>query len=147
MPYEKRIDQNRQEEAREALSDYWRVDIHDMPKFYQCDWQIMRNDKTFAFAEFKWRSYCSEQIQKWGGYKLKLSKFLHGCQLLEWTGIPWLFIVDLSDGFFVYKMEAEVSNPESIGRFDTTRRNDKNDLEPAVMLNMEEFEKLPIQRD
>jgi len=106
----------------------------------------MRNEKTFAFAEYKWRSYTAEQIENWGGFKLKLSKWIHGAQLLEWTGIPWLFIADLVDGVYVYKLE-EIVEPEQIGRFNTSRRGDKNDLEPAVLISMEEFERLPIVRD
>lgn len=147
MPiYEKRTDRDRQEEARAILSEYWKVDIYDVPRFYQCDWQLMRNERTYAFAEYKWRSYSSTQIDEWGGFKLKLSKYIHGAQLLEWTGVPWLFVADLTDGLFLYKME-EVVQPETIGRFGTTRRGDKNDLEPAIIIPMEEFEDISIKRN
>ena len=128
------------------LGKRWDCQVFEMPKYYRIDWQLMKDDKTIGFAEFKARSYTFSQLEELGGCKIDLSKYLAIDELSERTNLPVFLVIKCAlDDLYVYRHKRpefmEYKFPE-ITRFGKSYRNLKNDAEPAVVFPMNLFQKV-----
>lgn len=134
-------------EAKTAkmLADAWSCEFHKMPIRYNLDFVAKRGDVAISFCEFKTRNYTMQKIGEMGGYLISIGKWAAAKMLCEASGLPFTLIVTATDG--VWYCVVQDFKPDGVlvrGRKD---RNDWQDIEPCVLLNVDRFTKFrDVQR-
>ena len=105
-----------------------------LPDRYYIDWMMMRHGHTSAFAECKVRNNARLQYDD---YMLSLDKWLHGYQLSLIANVPFLVVVQWTDGTFWYRQGASSVRFGYGGRKD---RGDPQDMEPMVFIPARRFQ-------
>jgi hypothetical protein len=131
--YETASDQRNETEVISLVCRIWRCLARKAPKFYQNDYFLVRGDDVVAVVEIKCRENAHD---KYSTYMLSAHKWMHG---VAWEGslkVPFLLVVQFTDGLY-YCRPKECKRLVRIGgRVD---RNDRADIEPVVHIPMDEF--------
>jgi hypothetical protein len=134
--YESSFDLKNENDVSEQLSDLWDCTFHKLPISYHIDWMLMKNNKSVAFAELKTRKNSSKQYPT---LLLSLAKWIYGNHLSKATSLPFLIIAKWTDGiFYVNSNNAKVT----FGIGGRTDRNDNQDIEPVVYIDINSFKKV-----
>ena len=138
--YETSADLNGEADVAKMLEDKWSCKFVKLPIRYHLDFVISRNDVALAYAELKIRKYSMERIGSMGGYMMSVGKWAAAKQLCEASLIPFILIVKTPEG--LYQMKETKFSPDSVSVRGRTDRNDWQDIEPCVMLNVDKFKKI-----
>ena len=139
--YETHEDRSYENRSKQIVESTWRCKIHSNPKFYEIDWSITRKDKVVGFAEFKRRNYSYNALERLGGYKISLHKFVNLKMYNQTTGIPSSIIVSLHPCEIYYHLIDLACNYD-VGIWGRKDRNDSEDIEPSVTIPMSKFKKV-----
>ena len=123
------------------IGHLWNCETRKLPITYHLDFILSRNRKALGFMEIKSRSNrSSSEVDRMGGYLINLSKIEKAKSLTKITGLPFFLVVEFSDGIFAARFN-EIPNFDIFigGRKD---RNDWQDIEPVVLINMNLFKQL-----
>jgi hypothetical protein len=146
--YETEDDLQRESEVIKKIESAWKCQAVKLSIKYSLDYGLKRADKVVAFCEIKTRNYTMESIGKMGGYLLSLGKWTAAKQLSDATKLPFFLIAKTLDGVYYAQFNSQINDSFSIddvlfrGRTD---RNDWQDIEPCVLLNVSRFNKLQEQ--
>ena len=140
--YETSADLNKEADVAKMLEDKWNCKFVKIPIKYHLDFVISRNDVALAYAELKIRKYSMERIGSMGGYMMSVGKWVAAKQLCEASLIPFILIVKAPEG--LYQMKETKFSPDSVSVRGRTDRNDWQDIEPCVMLNVDKFKKITV---
>ena len=134
--YESSFDLSNEKEVSNQLSVNWNCSFHKLPISYYVDWMLIKNNKSVAFAELKTRKNLRQQYPT---LLLSLAKWIHGNDLSKATSLPFLIIVKWTDGlFWIDSKNAKVN----FGIGGRTDRNDSQDIEPVVFIDVNNFKKV-----
>jgi hypothetical protein len=113
----------------------WGAGKRKLPIAYRVDWAVTMNNAIVAWAECKRRYNPSTRYPT---LILSLAKYMHGVELSERTGLPFMVVVEFDDGIWYYEHE---TMPPLVwgGRRD---RNDSQDQEPLVDIPIAKFSRL-----
>jgi hypothetical protein len=116
----------------DRVSERWNFTAHKNPKSYRVDFSLTRQDKIVAFAEAKCRQFPSSRYPT---YLLSLAKYMAMCEIARMTDTKAFLLVQWTDriGFVFFPCPFEL---EMGGRTD---RNDPDDIEPVVLIDLKEF--------
>lgn len=121
-----------EEATMDAVCKAWNLGRRKLPISYRIDWAVTDRNEPVAWAECKRRYNPHDQYPT---LILSLAKYMHGMELAERTGLPFLIIVEFDDGIRFCKHEVM---PPIVwgGRSD---RGDPQDMEPMVDIPMSKF--------
>jgi hypothetical protein len=138
--YETADDRNKEDAIVDLLEAKWSCKFTKIPIRYNLDFVISRNNKVLAYSELKVRKYSMEKIGQMGGYMMSLGKWSAAKQLCEASSLPFMLIVQTLDGLYSMKEKKFIADQIIIGgRAD---RNDWQDIEPCILLNINRFVKI-----
>lgn len=133
--YESSGDRNNEIAISEHLSSIWNCNFKKLPMSYYIDWILMKDAGPVAVAEVKCRRNSSTQYDT---LMLSLAKWMNGKRLAQELSVPFLIIVQWTDGLFYAKPESIIT----YGFGGRTDRNDSQDVEPMVYINIDQFKKI-----
>lgn len=138
--YETVEDLDNEVSAASVFERRWNCSMHKLSIKYQLDFVAKRGQKAVAFCEIKTRNYTMQRIKELGGYLMSLGKWNAAKQLYDCTGLPFILIVRTTDGLWysVYKD----FKPDDVLVRGRTDRNDWQDIEPCVLLDVNKFIKM-----
>lgn len=133
--YESSEDLANEQQVAKFLSEKWGCTFKKLPISYHIDWVVMR-DKPQAFVELKCRK---NESKKYPTLLLSLNKWMRGKELSKELGIPFIVAVKWTDGVFFHTAgSADVS----YGFGGRTDREDSQDIEPVVLIPVENFKRI-----
>jgi|TARA_R110000822_G_scaffold253319_1_gene379825 hypothetical protein len=135
--YETSADLAREKEIASDLERKWGCKFIKMPIRYHLDFVLVKNDVVVAYAELKTRNYSMEAIGKMGGYLMSIGKWQSAKSLSESSKVPFILIVKTLDG--LYRARFDTFVPDSVLVRGRTDRDDWQDIEPCVLLNVNKF--------
>jgi hypothetical protein len=91
-----------------------------------------------AFIEIKVRKYSSAKIDEMGGYMISLSKIVAAKQFAMAAGIRSILAVSLTDGIYYFPIDKKFTT-DDLAIKGRTDRGDWEDVEPCVLIPMNEF--------
>lgn len=138
--YETKVDLDNEQTAIKVAEKKWQCEMAKLPIRYHLDFVAKRGDKAVAFCEVKTRNYTMEKIGQMGGYLMSIGKWSAAKQLHDATGLPFILIVRTIDGIW-YSSFKEFT-PDDVLVRGRTDRNDWQDIEPCVLLDVSKFTKL-----
>jgi hypothetical protein len=138
--YESKKDLDSEKEVIEQLGEKWNCSFAKMPIRYHLDYVLKKDDKALAFCEVKTRSYTMQKIGEMGGYLMSIGKWSSAKSLYDCSGLPFILIVKTLDGIW-WSIFKEF-NPDNVLVRGRTDRNDWQDIEPCVLLDIKKFKKL-----
>jgi len=140
MMRESSVDKYHEREAGLKIENKWDLQVFECAKFYRCDWQLMRNGKHLAFAEYK---FSTKKIKEKGEhYWINLSKIMFAESLIMISGKPWFLFVEFPEGIFYYQLDYPVHPFFEITRFVKKDEDGKYSKQPCAILPIKEFSKL-----
>lgn len=134
--YESAFDRGNEVSVSDLLSKRWDCEFVKLPISYHVDWMLMRGKKSIAFAELKTRKVPSTQYPT---LLLSLNKWIRGVELSKATGVPFIIIAKWTDGVFFFKPDF---GPVLFGHGGRLDRNDSQDMEPVVFINVKDFKQV-----
>ena len=143
--YESEEDLQRETDVITMVESAWKCKAVKLSIKYQLDYVLTRHDQAVAFCEIKTRNYSMEQIDKFGGYLLSLGKWMAAIQITNVTDIPFFLVVKASDGVYYAEFRPPFKIYDDLlvrGRKD---RDDWQDIEPCVLLNVRRFKPLGVK--
>ncbi len=121
------------------LGILWECELIKLPIKYQLDFVARRNQAAVGWCEIKTRKYTMKKIGEMGGYLLSLEKWKAARELCAVSGLPFTLVVQTIDGVWWHKPIFTQNFPIWVaGRTD---RQDWQDVEPCVVLNVGLFKK------
>jgi hypothetical protein len=138
--YETGADLDRETSVVNVIEKAWNCTMTKLPIRYHLDYVARRGDKAVAFCEIKTRNYTMAQIDSFGGYLMSIGKWSSAESLHRASGLPFSLVVHATDGIY-YSMFKEFI-PDDVLVRGRTDRNDWQDIEPCVMLNVDKFKKI-----
>jgi hypothetical protein len=124
----------------ERVATAWDLTLTKIPLHYYIDFAATRDGRVTIWVEIRCRS-CSRN--KYESFMLSLNKVRHAIQLSNDTGKPVVFVTEWTDGIFWIEMqESMLKLPLVIGGGAITRRNDWQDIEPLVLIPINDFRPL-----
>ena len=138
--YETKKDLDNELDAVAVAERKWGCEMLKLPIRYHLDFVAKRGDKAVAFCEVKTRNYTMEKIGQMGGYLMSIGKWSAAKQLHDATGLPFILIVRTIDGIW-YSSFKEFT-PDDVLVRGRTDRNDWQDIEPCVLIDVAKFTKL-----
>ena len=138
--YETKQDLNNEQEAAKVVERKFNCTMSKLPIRYHLDFVAKRGDKAVAFCEVKTRNYTMAKIGQMGGYLMSIGKWSAAKQLHDATGLPFILVVRTTDGIW-YGSFKEFT-PDDVLVRGRTDRNDWQDIEPCVLINVAKFTKL-----
>lgn len=141
--YESQKDLDSESMVVETLGKEWNCSFSKMPIRYHLDYVAKRGDKAIAFCEVKTRNYTMQKIDEMGGYLMSIGKWSSAKNLYDCSGLPFILAVKTLDG--IWWSSFKEFKPDDIlvrGRKD---RNDWQDIEPCVLLDVKKFKKINLQ--
>jgi hypothetical protein len=136
--YETKSDRNNEQRVVEHICARWDCAYVKMPKRYELDYALHRQNEVIAFVEVKCRNYTLEDIGQMGGYMLSLAKWNAAQALTGFTGRPFYLAVQTLCGGWVARFRDFESTDIRIGG--RTDRKDWQDTEPVVMIPTRRFQ-------
>lgn len=137
--YETAENREREKNVITYACKIWNCTAVKTPRFYPLDWSLQKDGQIKAFAEVKYRS------KIYPTYLISAHKWQAAINLSEILNIPALLVIcwpDENDNRFVIWTQMKRGKHHKIihgGRFD---RNDEQDSEPMVELNLSVFKRL-----
>jgi hypothetical protein len=124
--------------VKEILERNWNCDLIKLPTQYRFDYVAERDGKVVAFIEIKVRKYSSAKIDEMGGYMISLSKIVAAKQFAMAAGIRSILAVSLTDGIYYFPIDKKFTT-DDLAIKGRTDRGDWEDVEPCVLIPMNEF--------
>lgn len=117
-----------------------RCDLIKLPIRYHLDYAMIRREKVWAFAEIKTTKYDLDTHDRYGGFKISLAKWLAAEQMCRVAKLPFFLVVGFPHSIG-YTKTTDFSHDGIVwwGRKD---RDDVQDMEPAITLNLMRFVEL-----
>ena len=143
--YETQEDLSREGNISSLLEKRWGCKLLKMPIRYHLDYVVQRDGKAIGFCEIKTRNYTMKSIGNMGGYLLSIGKWSSAKQLVDCSGLPFMLVVCTLDGLWCAKFTEFV--PKDIQVKGRTDRNDWQDIEPCVLLDILLFKKISSPYD
>ena len=144
MIRESSVDKHNERKAGGLIEDKWNLQVFECAKFYRCDWQLMRNGKHLAFAEYK---FSTKSIKEKGeNYWINLSKVMFAESLIMISGKPWFLFVEFPEGLFYYQLDYPVHPFFEITRFVKKDPDGKYNKQPCAILPIKEFHQLDADK-
>jgi hypothetical protein len=143
--YENDLDRQREEELARLVAQRTGLRPAKLPVQYRVDFALYRQNALVAVAEMKYRDYTVEQLDRWGGYYVSLSKIMGAETICRMTDIPFYVVINFKGDIRV----ATIAYPFPVvaaregGRKD---RGDWQDLEPVVCYMSRHFTPLATAR-
>jgi len=138
--YESKKDLDGEVQVAEVLGQKWGCKFIKLPIRYHLDFVITKGDMAVAYAELKVRKYSMPDIGRMGGYMISLGKWAAAKQMSEASLLPFILVVKASDG--IYQYTTKTFEHDGVMVRGRTDRNDWQDVEPCVMLNVDRFKKV-----
>lgn len=141
--YETQADLSNEAAVLQLLSKKWKATFHKLPIRYHLDYAATnQNGTVVAYVEIKVRKYTMQQINNWGGYMLSVAKLQAAQELCRISKAVFILVVKCADAIYWVKITDYAQFPVVIaGRKD---RKDSQDIEPCVMIPMQNFTSLVI---
>lgn len=111
--------------------------LRKMPIRHYLDFAIEQDGQIRGFLEIKTSSYTCDEHRRYGGFKLSLHKWSAARQLSQASGLPFFLVVGFPEA--VCGMRIEEFNHDGVMWWGRRDRNDDQDMEPAVVLNIDRF--------
>lgn len=137
--YESASDLTNEQRVAAQLSAKWKADFHKLPKSYHIDWMAYRDGKPVCFIELKCRQ---NERAAYPTFMVSLAKWMHGKELAREVGVPFFIVVDWTDGTFFLNVEDQ---PVSYGFGGRKDRNDEQDMEPVVFIDVSYFKDTKVK--
>ena len=135
--YESEQDRGNEDRIIDLVCKKWKAKAEKLPKRYIVDYGLYRDGELKAWAEIKCRNVPRSQYPT---FFISLEKWLKGRELAIRTNVPFLLIVEWTDGLRYLDARQYPQPPiKSGGRDD---RDDWQDIEPMVHLQHEWFKVL-----
>lgn len=138
--YETEQDLRNEQHAISRAEQKWNCVMMKLPIRYHLDFIAKRGDKAVAFCEVKTRNYSMEKIGLMGGYLMSIGKWSAAKQLHDCSGLPFILIVRTLDG--IWYATFRDFTPDNVLIRGRTDRDDWQDVEPCVLLDVAKFSKL-----
>ena len=139
--YESSDDLERESSVIAKVETAWKCKAVKLSIKYSLDYVLVRGDKALAFCEVKTRNYTMAQIDQFGGYLLSLGKWMAAKQISDSCGLPFFLIVQTTDGIYYADFHSDFGLPDGVLVRGRTDRDDWQDVEPCVLLNVNRFKK------
>jgi hypothetical protein len=139
--YESDADLAREGGVVELIERAWNCTMTKLPIRYHLDYVFKRSDKAIGFCEIKTRNYTMDRIGEMGGYLMSIGKWSSAKQLSDASGLPFVLIAKTLDGVY-YATFKEEFKPDDVLVRGRTDRDDWQDIEPCVLINVNRFKKL-----
>ena len=139
--YESEDDLKREAAVISGVESAWKCKAVKLSVKYSLDYVFVREDKAYAFCEVKTRKYTMAEIDQFGGYLLSMGKWRAAKQISEATKLPFFLIVKTTDGLYHADFYPPFGFPDDVLVRGRTDRNDWQDIEPCVLLNVNRFKK------
>lgn len=138
--YETKVDLQNELDAVAVAERKWNCKMAKLPIRYHLDFVAQRGDVAVAFCEVKTRNYTMEKIGKMGGYLMSIGKWSAAKNLHDATGLPFILVVRTMDG--VWYSAFKDFTPDNVLVRGRTDRDDWQDIEPCVLIDVAKFSKL-----
>jgi len=140
--YESEDDLARESKVIALIEFAWKCKAVKLSIKYSLDYVLTRSDKALAFCEVKTRNYTMAEIDQFGGYLLSLGKWMAAKQISESSDLPFFLVVKTTDAVYYAEFRTGFFHPNDVlvrGRKD---RDDWQDIEPCVLLDVNKFKKI-----
>ena len=141
--YETDADLDRESDVIDVVEKAWNCTAAKLPIRYHLDYVLKRGDKAVALCEIKTRNYTMQKIGEMGGYLMSIGKWDAAKRLSDATLLPFILIAKTLDGVYYSSFQDEFK-PDDVLVRGRTDRNDWQDIEPCVLLDVSRFKKLNI---
>lgn len=122
------------------------LELRKNPLQYRIDWSVYDKslEAVVAMVELKCRNYTRRKIDSWGGLMVSLNKWRSAVSYFEELNLPVRFyfkFLDTQEGEYL-RFDATRQNYQhlKIGYMNMKKRNDKQDMEPCVVIPTEIME-------
>jgi hypothetical protein len=140
--YESGDDLAREAKVMSLIEAAWKCRAVKLSIKYSLDYVLTRGDKAVAFCEVKTRNYSMAEIGQFGGYLLSLGKWMAAKQIAEASGLPFFLIVKTTDAVYYEEFRAGSFQPDGVHVRGRKDRDDWQDIEPCVLLDVNKFKKI-----
>jgi hypothetical protein len=131
--YETSLDRAREQAVRDYLMQKYACAYTPSEKLAPFDGYLRKPDGALAaIIEIKTRK---NNKNKYPTYMLSANKWEVGRRVADNLGVPFLLVVQFTDGVYVTKLKANYPISQG-GRYD---RNDARDVEPCIFIPMSDF--------
>jgi len=114
----------------------WGCDHNEFPTHSRADFLFSRGGMAIFIAEVKCRS---KDMNTYPDYMISEHKILDGIMLSKMLHIPFLIIVSWKDKLAYFEMTESWYGNADVVKGGRTDRGDKKDIEPVVLIPIEEF--------
>lgn len=132
--YEKDSDLEKEKMVIRGISKIWKCEWEKLHLKYQLDYLLLRNNLGVAWVEIKIRK---NPIKQYSTYMIALSKVTAARSLSEASKLPSFLVVWWTDGLRYIRMDSLLDF--SLGVGGRKDRNDEQDIEPVVLIPIENF--------
>tara|TARA_Y100000310_G_scaffold331399_1_gene404871 strand:+ start:664 stop:1095 length:432 start_codon:yes stop_codon:yes gene_type:complete len=139
--YETDKDRDREAGFVEELCIAWQCEARKLPIRYKLDYTLIQEGIIRAFLEVKIRSYAKAHFDT---YMISMAKVLAAQEYSAFAGVASLLAVrwDDEDGFIaLHKMK-----DFHLGFGGRGDRGDSQDMEPVVLIPIQHFRRIRVQR-
>jgi hypothetical protein len=142
--YENDKDRKNEFAVAQAVAAYWGLNAVKLKPACEVDFAITQFDDVLAVMEVKCRNYYYDEIDRFGGLMLSCHKM---SAIRRWhTDFPIgiVIAVRLNDGIFTFTTPKgyDLQRFPKIKMTGRRDRNDTQDIEPCVLIPMNNFRKL-----
>lgn len=140
--YETKANLDQELSVASVIARKWQCVPVKLPMKYSVDFALVRNKQIKSFCEMKARNYTLSELDGMGGVMLSFDKWMNAKNICRSANVPFIFIlqtVDKKIWYSVYSDEFVRMPTFYLGRTD---RNDKQDLEACVLLDVKQFKLL-----
>ena len=139
--YETDADLDRESGVIDVVEKAWNCTAAKLPIRYHLDYVLKRGDKAVALCEIKTRNYTMQKIGEMGGYLMSIGKWDAAKRLSDAPLLPFIRIAKTLDGVYYSSFQDEFK-PDDVLVRGRTDRNDWQDIEPCVLLDVGRFKKI-----
>ena len=126
-----------EEEAVARAAAAWQFDYRKLAMKNEIDFALLREDRVCAWVECK-RRY--NDIGRYPTFMLSFHKWQAGRRHAIFSGVPFLLLVQWNDG--LYWANTDKVRLSHVGLGGRTDRNDTQDIEPSVFIDIDQFQRL-----
>ena len=137
--YETTKDQELEKNVITYACKIWNCEAVKTPKFYPLDWTLQQNRQIKGFVEVKYRK------KSYPTYLLSAHKWQAAINLSEMLNIPAILLIcwpDENGNRIVIYTQMKRGTHSSIVHGGRNDRNDDQDTEPMVEINLDNFKRL-----
>lgn len=132
--YERAADRVNEAEVAGRIAQAWRCEARKLPAAYRLDYMLLRSGRIMAFMEVKDRPrYAWDYLERFGGYRLSLHKWLAATHMCRDMGKPFALAVRGAGDLRVMVCRSGAEwIPDDLIMAGRNDRGDWQDMEPHV---------------